>query len=392
MPKRSITSVDMQGKRVLCRVDFNVPLKGLEITDDTRIRAALPTIDWLRDRGAQTILCSHLGRPKGKIDDDLRLAPIARQLSGLIDQPVTALQTTIGEDAKDVVDKMKDGDIVLLENLRFNPGEEANDPSFARELASLADIYVNDAFGAAHRAHASTVGVAEVLPAYLGLLMQSEVKTLGKLLHDPEHPFAAIIGGAKVSDKIAVLQNLVAKVDTLMIGGGMANTFLHANGKNVGHSLLERDQAETACEIMKRAKESGVELLIPTDVTVAPTIQSTKGIVKSVDTVDAEDTILDIGPETARRYADTIANQNTILWNGPLGVAENPAFAHGTERVAHAVAKTDGFTVIGGGDSVAALEKLDLADCIDHISTGGGASLEFLEGRTLPGIAAIPDE
>ncbi|HWV24450.1 MAG TPA: phosphoglycerate kinase [Thermomicrobiales bacterium] len=391
MPKRSITSADVRGKRVLCRVDFNVPLDGSTITDDTRIRAALPTIEWLRDHGAKIILCSHLGRPKGKIVEGLRLAPAAQRLSDVIGQPVTAVRSTIGDDARDAIAAMQDDDIVLLENLRFNPGEEANDPGFARSLASLADLYVNDAFGAAHRAHASTVGVTEYLPAYLGLLMQREVDTLGKLLHDPERPFAAIIGGAKVSDKIAVLQNLVTKVDALLIGGGMANTFLLAQGMRVGASLVEPDQVETARQIIQAAQDAGIDLLLPTDVVVARDIKASEGQVTSVDAIADDDAIFDIGLESARAYAKTIARQKTILWNGPLGVAENPAFANGTRTVAEAVANAEGFTVIGGGDSVAAVEQMGLADRIDHISTGGGASLEFLEGKTLPGIAAIPD-
>jgi phosphoglycerate kinase len=286
---------------------------------------------------------------------------------------------------------MQDGDVVLLENLRFDPREEENDPSLAKELASLADIYVNDAFGAAHRAHASTAGVADYLPAHLGLLMQKEVDSLGKLLDNPERPFAAIIGGAKVSDKIAVLENLVSKVDHLLIGGGMANTFLLAQGKEVGHSLVEADRVGLANTIIQKAEEAGVELHLPTDAVVAGDIRADNGDVVSIDAIPADQSIFDIGPETAEMYAQVIAGMRTVLWNGPLGVAENPAFADGTRAVAEAVARADGFTVIGGGDSVAAVQQLGFADKIDHISTGGGASLELLEGKELPGIAAIPE-
>lgn len=392
MTRRSITSADVRGKRVLCRVDFNVPLDGDTITDDTRIRSALPTIEWLRDHGARVVICSHLGRPKGQVKDELRLAPAGKRLGELLGQDVTIIPTTIGDEAERAVNAMQDGDVALLENLRFDPREEKNDPEFARALARLGDIYVNDAFGAAHRAHASTAGVADYLPAYLGLLMQKEVDALGKLLESPEHPFAAIIGGAKVSDKIAVLENLVSRVDTLLIGGGMANTFLLALGKEVGDSLVEPDHVSTAGSIMDQAKAQDVTLMLPTDVIVAGDIKATSGEVVSVDAIRPGMAIFDIGPETARAYADAVASHKTILWNGPLGVMENEAFAGGTRTVAEAVANADGFTVIGGGDSVAAVEKLGLADRIDHISTGGGASLEFLEGQILPGIAAVPEE
>lgn len=392
MKKRSITSADVRGKRVLCRVDFNVPLKGSEIGDDTRIRSALPTITWLRDHGARIVLCSHLGRPKGQIRDELRLRPVGKYLGELLDQAVTIVPETMGTAARAAVDALSNGDIALLENVRFDPREEKNDPGFAAELAALGDLYVNDAFGAAHRAHASTEGVAHLLPAYLGLLMQREVSALSRLLDDPERPFAAIIGGAKVSDKIAVLDNLVTRVDSLLIGGGMANTFLFAQGHSVGTSLVEKDLVDTALGIMQTTRERNIHLLLPTDVIVAWDIIANEGTVKQLDNIGSNDAIFDIGPESAKSYAALIRSQETILWNGPLGVAENPAFARGTRIVAEAVAKANGFTVIGGGDSVAAVEQLGLAQHIDHISTGGGASLEFLEGKTLPGIAAIPDE
>lgn len=391
MTKRSMTSADVRGKRVLCRVDFNVPLENGAITDDSRIRAALPTIQWLVDHGAKVILCSHAGRPKGKVVDEMRLAPAADRLGELLGKPVRMVPEVTGEVPASAIAEMQDGDVLLLENLRFDPREEKNDPSMAKELADLADIYVNDAFGAAHRAHASTAGVADYLPAYLGLLMQKEVDSLGKLLDNPERPFAAIIGGAKVSDKIAVLENLVGKVDHLLIGGGMANTFLLAQGKNVGKSLVEADKVDLANTIIEKAKGQGVELHLPTDAVVAGDIKSENGQVVPVDSIPSGQSIFDIGPDTARAYADVIAGMKTVLWNGPLGVAENPAFAGGTRAVAEAVAKADGYTVIGGGDSVAAVEQLGFADNIDHISTGGGASLELLEGKELPGIAAIPE-
>lgn len=391
MTKRSLTSADVRGKRVLCRVDFNVPLKDGAITDDTRIQAALPTINWLLDHDAKVILSSHAGRPKGKVNEDMRLKAAGDRLSELIGKPVTSVSDTVGPKAHAAVDAMQDGDVVLLENLRFDAREEKNDSEFAKELASLADIYVNDAFGAAHRAHASTEGVAHELPAYLGLLMQKEVDSLGKLLDNPERPFAAIIGGAKVSDKIAVLENLVSKVDTLLIGGGMANTFLLAQGYKVGTSLVEKDQVDTAKRIMADAEKRGVKVLLPTDVIVAHDITAKDGKVIAIDSIGANDAVFDIGPDSVKAYADAIASHKTVLWNGPLGVAENPAFENGTKGVAEAVAKADGFTVIGGGDSVAAIEKLGYANQIDHISTGGGASLELLEGKDLPGIAAIPE-
>jgi len=391
MAKRSIASAEVRGKRVLCRVDFNVPVDGTTITDDTRIRAALPTIEWLQEHGARIVLCSHLGRPKGQVVENLRLARIGDRLSDLLGQPVTNLPVTIGKEAEEAVSRLKDGEILLLENLRFNPGEEANDPEFAAALALLGDIYVNDAFGAAHRAHASTVGVTNYLPSYLGLLMQREIDVLEKVLTAPDLPFAAVIGGAKVSDKIGVLKNLVSKVDALLIGGGMANTFLLAQGKDIGASLVEHDLVDTAREIIDAASDRDLTLMLPTDVVVADDIKARSGTMKSCEDIASDEAIFDIGTESSGAYADLLSRHKTILWNGPLGVAENPAFANGTRAVAEAVAGADAFTVIGGGDSVAAIENLGYADRIDHISTGGGASLEFLEGKILPGIAAIPD-
>lgn len=391
MAKRSLTTANVTGKRVLCRVDFNVPMKQGTVIDDTRIRAALPTITWLRDHGARVILCSHLGRPGGKVVEELRLAPIAECLGQLLGTHVNAVSDVVGPQAQSAAANLANGEVMLIENLRFDPGEEANDVAFSQKLANLADLYVNDAFGAAHRAHASTEGVAHLLPAYLGLLMQQEVDTLSKLLHNPKTPFVAIIGGAKISDKIEVLEHLVSKVSTLLIGGGMANTFLLANGYQIGTSLAEPDQVARAQRIMETAEMEGVEVDLPTDVVVAASIDADEGEIVSIDDV-GDLAIFDIGPETATRYAQHVATARTILWNGPLGVAEQPAFASGTREVAQAVAESDGFSVIGGGDSIAAIESLGLADQIDHISTGGGASLEFLEGKSLPGIAAIPDD
>jgi phosphoglycerate kinase len=391
MAKRSIADIEVRGKRVLCRVDFNVPLKDGEIVDDTRIRAALPTIELLRESGARIILCSHLGRPKGKPRNDLRMAPVAARLSSLLEATVATVDEVTGEAAAEAVDQLRDGDVLLLENLRFDPREEKNDPELAQELADLAQVYVNDAFGAAHRAHASTEGVAHLLPSCIGLLMQREIDALSRLLDDPDHPFVAIVGGAKVSDKTKVLQNLLPRVDTILIGGGMANTFLAATGRQVGVSLLEPSLVSVAADLLQQAQDAGVTIALPSDVVVAATIDARSGETRAADDVGDDQAIFDIGPETVRTWSDTIAAAQTIFWNGPLGVAENQAFAAGTRGVAQAVASADGYTVIGGGDSVAAIEQLGLAGQIDHISTGGGASLEFLEGAALPGIAAIPE-
>jgi phosphoglycerate kinase len=389
MPPRSIASADVTGKRVLVRVDFNVPLENGVITDDTRIRAALPTISWLREHGAAVVLISHLGRPKGKRDDRYSLTPVAQHLAGLIGSPVTLIPEIVGEAATARVANLASGDVALLENIRFEPGEEANDPELAKQLAALGDLFVNDAFGAAHRAHASTAGVAAFLPAYAGFLIDTELHALDRIVADPARPFVAILGGAKVSDKLAVLDNLLGKVDALLIGGGMANTLLLAQGKQIGKSLAESDLVERGRELFERAGELGVELVIPNDAVVAESIDGA-GTVKSIDALTADDAIFDIGPETAARYANLIATAKTIFWNGPMGVAEKPQFSNGTREVARAVAAAAGYSVVGGGDSVAALEQLGFADQIDHISTGGGASLEYVEGRVLPGIAAIP--
>ena len=389
MTKRTVREADVRGKRVLVRVDFNVPLEDGRITDDTRIRAALPTIRDLLDRGGAVILMSHLGRPKGKPQDGLRLAPVAARLAELVDRAVRTTDQVVGPEVEQAARELKPGEILLLENLRFEPGEEKNDPDLARQLASLADLYVNDAFGAAHRAHASTEAVAHLLPAYAGLLMERELDVLGRLLEAPERPFVAILGGAKVSDKLAVIGNLLARVDVLLVGGGMANTFLLARGFNVGRSLAEPDQADHARELLARADAKGTTLEIPVDVVVAPNPDADSQVVLA-DQIPAEAAVYDIGPETRDVYAARIAAAKTVFWNGPMGVFERPAFAAGTAAVARAVANAKATTVVGGGDSVAALEQLGLAAQIDHVSTGGGASLEFIEGRELPGVAAIP--
>lgn len=392
MTKRSIKQEDVENRRVLCRVDFNVPIKAGEVQDDTRIRAALPTIRWLIDHHARVVLCSHLGRPNGMVRDVLRLTPVATRLAELLGRPVAASREVTGPSVTEAVNDLAPGAVLLLENLRFDPREEDNDPGLAKELATFADLYVNDAFGAAHRAHASTESVARLLPASIGLLMQQEITALSKLLDQPERPFGAIIGGAKVSNKIRVIESLLPRIDQLLIGGAMANTFLLAQGKNLGRSLVESDQGDQVLQILDEAKRRHTIVQLPEDVVVATSIDDTEGSITSVDDIGTEDAVFDIGPSTVTRYAKVVSELNTVFWNGPLGVAENPAFANGTNEVARAVASTSGFTVIGGGDSVAAVENLDLASRIDHISTGGGASLEFLEGNSLPGIAVIPDD
>lgn len=394
MECKSIKSAAIKGKRVLLRVDFNVPMSAGEVTDDTRIRAALPTIKHLRGQGARLILVSHLGRPKGTVKDELRLDPVARQLEKLLGAPVAKVDTAIGEEAQQAVSALKDGDVLLLENIRFYPGEEKNEPAFARELAQLADIFVNDAFGTAHRAHASTAGVADYLPAYAGLLMEREIQMLGQVLTAPRRPFVAIIGGAKVSDKIGVIRNLLAKVDTLLIGGGMANTFLAAKGFDMGESKVEEDKLDLARELLAEAEDLGVQLLLPADVVVADAFSADAGqqIVKAELGVPKGWMALDIGPLARQQFAEAISKAATVVWNGPMGVFEFDAFATGTAAIAEAIADSKAFSVVGGGDSAAALEKLGKADAIDHISTGGGASLEFLEGKTLPGIAILLKE
>lgn len=391
MAKRSVADADVTGKRVFLRVDFNVPLEQGRIVDDTRIRAALPTIRGLLDRGAKVIVASHLGRPKGKPAPDASLAPAAARLAELLGQPVPLAADITGPSAAALAASLRPGEAMMIENLRFDPGEEANDPAFAGRLAALADLYVDDAFGAAHRAHASVSGLAERLPAYAGLLLQKEADTLQRLLDAPARPFVAVIGGAKVSDKLAVLEHLLPRVDSLLIGGGMANTFLMARGLEVGRSLAERDLLGSAAALMQRAAESGKRLLLPTDVVTAASIDATGGTVADTASVPADQAIFDIGPATVAAYAREIAGAGTVFWNGPMGVFERPPFAAGTRGVAEAVAACPGFTVVGGGESVAAVEQAGVASRISHISTGGGASLELLEGRILPGLAAIPE-
>jgi len=390
MAIRTLDDLDVAGKRVLVRVDYNVPLDDGRITDDTRIRATLPTIQALRERGAAIILVSHLGRPKGKVRDELRLAPVAARLGELLGQPVKYARDVVGPEAQAMAASLQPGEVGLLENVRFEPGEEANDADFARQLASLADCYVNDAFGAAHRAHASTTAVADLLPSAAGLLMQREIAALTKVLESPEHPAALILGGAKVSDKVGVIDHLLDRVDLLLLGGGMANTFLKAEGLPVGRSLVEDDKLDVARATLDRARERGVTVLLPVDVVVAPRLENDAPTrVVPVEQVGDDDAIYDIGPQTVARFAEALRSARTVVWNGPMGVFEVPAFASGTRGVAEAVASCDGFTLIGGGDSVAAVEQMSLADRISHISTGGGASLEFLEGKDLPGVAVL---
>lgn len=387
--KRTVRDVAVAGRTVLVRVDFNVPLDGPRVQDDTRIRAALPTIRHLSDGGARVVLCSHLGRPQGRRVPSLSLRPVAALLQEMLGRPVVFSPDAVGPRARRTVDALLPGDLALLENTRFYPEEERNDPVFARALASLADLFVNDGFGAAHRAHASTAGVASHLPAVAGLLLEAEVQALGRLL-TPERPFAAIIGGAKVSDKLGVLAHLLPGLDRLLIGGGMANTFLAAAGQAMGRSLVEPDRLPAAAELLAEAGRRGVQVILPVDVLVAEDFRADApaGTVP-VEAVPAAAMALDIGPRSVARFAAALQGARTAFWNGPLGVAEWPAFAHGTAGVAGAVAACPGFTVVGGGDSIAALRRLGLQDRIGHVSTGGGASLEFLEGRSLPGIDCL---
>jgi len=394
MNKKSVRDIEVTGKKVFVRVDFNVPLQDGVITDDTRIRETLPTIQYLIDKGAKIILASHLGRPKGKFVDEFRLTPVVARLSELLGgKPVAKADEAIGDAVKAQVDKLQNGDILLLENVRFYPGEEKNDPEFAKALAELADIYVNDAFGAAHRAHASTEGIAHYLPAVSGLLMEKEISVLGKALKNPERPFTAIIGGAKVKDKIGVIENLLNIADNVLLGGGISYTFFKAQGYEIGQSLVDNEKLDLALGFIEKAKEKGVNFYLPVDIVVADAFSADANTkVVGVDGIPADWEGVDIGPKTREIYADVIKNSKLVVWNGPMGVFEIDKFAEGTKAVAQACADTAGYTVLGGGDSAAAAEKFKLADKMDHISTGGGASLEFMEGKALPGVVALNDK
>ncbi|WP_103109620.1 phosphoglycerate kinase [Brevibacillus reuszeri] len=392
MNKKSIRDVELAGKRVFCRVDFNVPMQDGVITDDTRIRAAVPTIRFLMEAGAKVILASHFGRPKGQVVEEMRLTPVASHLSTLLDKQVRKLDDSKGAEVEAVVERMENGDVILLENVRFHAGEEKNDPELAKSFAALADLFVNDAFGAAHRAHASTAGIAQYIPAVAGLLMEKEIRFMGGALTSPERPFTAIVGGAKVKDKIAVIENLLTKVDHLIIGGGMANTFLKAQGFGIGASLCEDDKLDLARSLMEQAKERGVQLLMPVDVVVADRFAAdAEKKTVAIDAIPDGWMALDIGPKSVEEFQRVIVASKTVVWNGPMGVFEMDAFAQGTIGVAKAMAECAGTTIIGGGDSVAAVEKAGVAEQMTHISTGGGASLEFMEGKELPGLAVLTD-
>lgn len=393
MKKKTIRDVEVNGKKVFCRVDFNVPISNGTIDDDTRIRAALPTIQYLTDQGAKVILASHLGRPKGQVVEELRLNPAAKRLEELLQRPVKKLDEAVGGQVEAEVARMNEGEVILLENVRFYPGEEKNDPELAKGFAALADLFVNDAFGTAHRAHASTAGIADYIPAVAGLLMEKELEFLGNALHNPERPFTAIIGGAKVKDKINVIENLLGKVDHLIIGGGLANTFVKAKGYEVGSSLLEEDKVGLAKSFLEEAENKGVQFLIPQDFVVANRFaEDAETKIVNIDAIPDGWMALDIGPKTVEAYAKVIAGSQLVVWNGPMGVFEMAPFAEGTNGVAQALADVKGTTIIGGGDSVSAIEKAGLAEQMSHISTGGGASLEFMEGKELPGVAALADK
>ena len=395
--KKSIEDIDVTGKRVLCRCDFNVPTKNGKITSDKRIVAAMPTIEYLVNHNAKVILCSHMGKPKGEWKPELSLQVVADRISELLGKPVIMAKDVAGEDAKAKAAALKDGEVMLLENTRFEKGETKNDPELSKALASMADIFVNDAFGTAHRAHSSTAGVADYLPAVCGYLVQKEVSIMGKALANPERPFVAILGGAKVSDKLNVINNLLEKVDTLIIGGGMAFTFLAAKGYDIGKSLVDSEKIDYCKEMMAKAESKGVKLLLPVDAVVAdsfpnPIDGDIAVVTVAADAIPADKMGLDIGEKSQALFAEAVKNAKTVVWNGPMGVFENPTLAKGTIAVAQALADSDAVTIVGGGDSAAACEQLGFADKITHISTGGGASLEFLEGLELPGIACLQDK
>jgi len=392
MAKRSIESLDLKGKRVLMRVDFNVPQDDSgAITDDSRIRKVLPSIRYVRDKGGKLILMSHLGRPKGKVVDSLRMDPVAVRLGELLGAEVTKLDDCVGPEVQAAVEKMQEGDVVLLENLRFHPEEEAGDDEFAKQLASCADVYVSDAFGAVHRAHASISGVPKYLPSAAGFLLLKEIEFLGRVLESPEHPLVAILGGAKVSDKIGVIENLMDKVDTFLIAGAMAYTFLKQQGKGVGKSKVEEDKLDLAGEIMSKAKQAGVEILLPLDHVAAKEISDDAETRVQKDAIEDGWIGLDIGPETINLFFEKLKTAKMVIWNGPVGLFEMEPFSKGTAAIAEVLADSAAVTVIGGGDTAAAVAKLGVEEKMSHVSTGGGASLEFLEGQELPGIAALPD-
>lgn len=390
MEKATVRDIDLKGKKVLMRVDFNVPLKDGEVADDTRIRRALPTIKYVLEQGASLVLMSHLGRPKGKVVESLRMDPVAKRLSELLGKPVQKLNDCVGDEVEEKVSEMKSGDVILLENTRFHPEEKKNDPEFAKKLARLGEIFVNDAFGTAHRAHASTVGVAEYLPAVAGFLMEKELEFLGKALKSPERPFYAILGGAKVKDKIGVIENLSKICDGILIGGGMAFTFLKAKGYEIGKSLLD---TEIDAKSLMEKIEKKILFALPEDVVVTDDSKGNgKDKIVSVDSIPKDMMGVDIGPKTIEKFKETLKNAKMVFWNGPMGIFEVDKFAKGTVEIAKAVAEVKGTTIIGGGDSVSAVKKAGVSDKMTHISTGGGASLEFMEGKVLPGVSALTDK
>ncbi len=393
MNKKSVRDVEVSGKRVFVRVDFNVPLEDGKITDDTRIRETLPTIKYLVEQGAKVILASHMGRPKGEVVESLRLTPASQRLSELLGKPVAKADEAVGEAVKAQVEKLQNGDVLVLENVRFYPGEEKNDPELAKQFAELADLFVNDAFGAAHRAHASTEGIAHHLPAVSGLLMEKELSVLGKALSNPDRPFTAIIGGSKVKDKIDVIDNLLTLADNVIIGGGLAYTFFKAQGHEIGQSLLDKEKLDVALGFIEKAKELGKNFYLPEDIVVTDEFSADANTkVVDIDGIPADWEGVDIGPKTRAKYAEVIKNSKLVVWNGPMGVFDIAPFSNGTREVAQACAETEAYTIIGVGDSAAAAEKFGLADKMDHISTGGGASLEFMEGKALPGVVALNDK
>lgn len=392
MNKATVKDINLNGKKILVRVDFNVPIKDGKITDNLRIREALPTINYLLEHNCTAILMSHMGRPKGKVVEDLRLNLVGEELSKLLERPVLKLNECIGAEVEEKIKGAKSGDVILLENLRFHPEEEKNDPEFAKKLASLGEIYVNDAFGSAHRAHASTEGVAHYLPAVSGFLMEKELQYLGRALENPERPFIALLGGAKVSDKIGVIDNLIGKVDAILIGGGMAFTFLKAKGYEIGKSILD-EKIDLAKELMKKAEEKGIKFILPVDVIVTKNLEKIETYdLARADKIPKDEMGVDIGPDTINEFLIILKDAKTVVWNGPMGVFEMPEFAEGTEEIAKALSELNTTVIIGGGDSAACIKKLGLSDKVTHVSTGGGASLEFLEGKELPGVTALLDK